>query len=175
MKSDNPSFFPVSDGRWDAVHFFRTLTERNRLARRHGFRFFTVSGLQGFEDAVAALQQANAFICVSDESDGMMEMENTPHIRQVKTVFMGMRHSVQTEETGELRRRCYEVMRELFRQMMSVMAKERTYIAQGGIYLDPNVQFSEINRYFAPGCACAYFQLAVVGYSDLRYNPEEWQ
>lgn len=162
-------------GRWDAAAFFRRLTMTNRLARDYGFRFFVVSDLQGFEDAVNAMQQTRAFVCISDTSDGVLKLDNTPHIRQVKTVFIGMRHSLQSADPSADRERCFEVMREIFRQFMSAFAKERVYIEQGGLGVDPDVSFSEINRYFMSGCACAYFQIGVTAYTGLVYNPEEWQ
>jgi hypothetical protein len=42
------------------------------------------------------------------------------------------------------------------------------------LYLDPRIRFSEIPEYFASGCACASFQVAVDIYTDLRYNEAEW-
>lgn len=162
-------------GRWDATEYFRRLTSENLLAQKYGFRFCVVSDLQGFEDAVNALQEAQAFVCVSDISDGIMNLENTPHIRQVKTVFLAMRHSISAPDASELRERCFSILRELFRQFMSAFAKERSYISEGGLYVDPQISFSEINKYFLSGCACAYFQIAVTAYSNLIYRPEEWQ
>lgn len=31
-----------------------------------------------------------------------------------------------------------------------------------------------MNEYFFSGCACAYFQIAVDTFTDLRYNADEW-
>jgi hypothetical protein len=46
------------------------------------------------------------------------------------------------------------------------------YQSSFGISVNP---FSEIDRYFFSGCACAYFQIAVDVYTDLRYNADEWE
>lgn len=161
-------------GRWDATAYFRELTERNKLCLRHNFRVCEVSGLQGFEDALNQAQTASNFICISDASDGMMELYNTPHIRQVKTIFIAMRHEMQSAEWPRRRAECLDIMREIFRQFMSAMNRECNYIDQGSIILDPNVQFSEIDRYFFTGCACAYFQLGITQWADLSYNLDEW-
>lgn len=77
--------------RWDAAAFFEELTATNRLAQSEGFTFCRVSGLDGFEEAVAQMQTAKAFVCISDVNDGYMEMNNTPRTRRVKTVFFAMR------------------------------------------------------------------------------------
>ena len=131
---------------WDATTFFERLTDTNILARNKKFRFCKVSGLQGFEDALASMQTTTAFVCVSDTAEGYTELNNSPRTRRVKTVFFAMRHQL-----GNMAARldCFDTMRELFRQYMSV-------------------------EYFASGCACASFQIAVDIYTDLRFNQSEW-
>lgn len=164
----------LPDGRWDALKYFSDLTARNKLCREHDFRCFAVSDLHGLEEAVNAIQQTPAFVCVSDISDGMMALHNTPHIRQVKTVFLAMRHSVQSADWAARRAECFDIMREVFRQFMSDLVKQRRLLEQGNLFLDDAITFSEINRYFLSGCACAYFQIGITAYSDLQLNPDEW-
>ena len=147
---------------WDATSFFERLTDTNILARNKKFRFCKVSGLQGFEDALATLQTTTAFVCVSDTAEGYTELNNSPRTRRVKTVFFAMRHQL-----GNMAARldCFDTMRELFRQYMSVLILEQTKLQE---------RSSEIPEYFASGCACASFQVAVDIYTDLRYNEAEW-
>ena len=156
---------------WNATAFFEKLTETNRLAQQEHFRFCSVSGLQGFEEALAAMGSTTAFICVSDNSDGYTDINNSPHTRRIKTVFMAMRHALDNQDA---RLECLHTMRELFRQFMSVLILEKTKLQENNIYLDPRVRFTEIPQYFASGCTCAYFQIAVDIYTDLRLNPAEW-
>lgn len=52
-------------GTWAADKFFEKLTATNRLALAEGFTFCRVSGLEGFEEAVAQMQNTAAFVCVS--------------------------------------------------------------------------------------------------------------
>ena len=72
------------------------------------------------------------------------------------------------------RNSCMDTMRELFRQFMSKLILEKTKLENHCIYIDPRISFNEIDRYFFSGCACAYFQIAVDVYTDLRINPDEW-
>ena len=162
---------PELNGRWDASAFFEGLCASSRLAASEGFAFCRVSGLEGFEEALAQAQGTAAFVCVSDIADGYTELNNTPRTRRIKTVFMAMRHAA---ENMEERSQCMETMRELFRQFMSRLVLERTRLEQNCIYIDPRISFNEIDRYFFTGCACAYFQIAVDVYTDLRYNADEW-
>lgn len=162
---------PITVSNWDATSFFERLTATNRLARDKQFRFCRVSGLQGFEEALAAMQTTTAFVCVSDSAEGFTELNNTPRTRRVKTVFIAMRHKV---DSMPARLACFDIMRELFRQYMSVLILESTRLQENSLYLDPRIRFSEIPQYFASGCACASFQVAVDIFTDLRYNEDEW-
>ena len=156
---------------WDASQFFEELLAKNKLAKAEHFTFCRVSGLEGFEEALHTMQSSTAFCCVSDIADGYMELHNTPRSRRIKTVFLAMRHAV---EDMDARNACMETMRELFRQMMSVLILERTKLEQNCIYLDPRISFNEVDRYFFSGCACADFQIAIDKITDIRYNENEW-
>ena len=90
---------------------------------------------------------------------------------RVKTIFMAMRHKI---DDMKARNTCMDIMRELFRQYMSKLILEKTKLEQQCIYLAPRISFNEIDRYFFSGCACSYFQIAVDVYTDLRFNPSEW-
>ena len=82
-----------------------------------------------------------------------------------------MRHAI---DDMDARNECMEIMRELFRQLMSVLTLERVKLEQNCIYLDPRISFNEIDRYFFSGCACAYFQVAVDVFTDLRFSEDDW-
>ena len=115
---------------------------------------------------------STAIIAVSDISQGYIEVNNSPHTRRVKTVFLAMRHAIDDMAARQL---CMDTMRELFRQFMSKLILEKTKQEQHNIYLDSRISFQEIDQYFFSGCACAFFQIAVDTYTDLRYDPTEWQ
>ena len=156
---------------WDATTFFASLTAKNRFAQDNGFTFCRVSGLDGFEEALQQMQSATAIVAVSDTSQGYMEINNSPHTRRVKTIFLAMRHAI---DDMTARQTCMDTMRELFRQFMSVLIQEKTQLEQHQLYLDPRITFNEIDQYFFSGCACAYFQISVDTFTDLRYNADEW-
>lgn len=162
---------PQDTHNWNATAFFENLTDRNRLARSENFTFCRVSGLEGFEEALHVMQSATAIVAVSDTSQGYMEMNNTPRTRRVKTVFLAMRHAL---DDMAARQECFDTLRELFRQYMSMLLQEKTRLEENRIYIDPQISFTEIERYFYSGAACAYFQIAIDTFTDLRYNASEW-
>ena len=116
---------------WDATAFFESLTKRNRFAQSKHFTFFRVPGLDGFEEALSKMLTKKAFVCMSDISQGFTDINNTPHTRRVKTVFLAMRHAIGNMDS---RQNCMDIMRELFRQFMTVLILEQTKQQQNNIY-----------------------------------------
>ena len=156
---------------WDSSDYFEKLTLSNRFAVSHGFRFCRVSGLDGFQDAIASYQSRAPFVAASDISQGVLYTDNSPHTERVKTVFIAFPHKV---DDMKARESAMDMIRELFRQFMSRLILEKTRLEEQCIYLDDRVSLSEIDRYTFSGMACAYLQLKVSTYTDLRFNAEEW-
>lgn len=162
---------PLNSFNWDASTFFRRLAKANKLARLLGMRFHLVSSLDGFHSALSDITSAKGFICVSDTSQGSLSLDNSPRTRRVKTVFLALRHAVDNDDA---RRQAFDRMREVFRQFMSVLNLEKTKLAENCVYVDPDISFTEISRYFFSGCACAFFQIAVDNYTSLEFDADEW-
>lgn len=156
---------------WDATVFFENLTSRNRLAKDNGFKFCRVSGMEGFQEALSSMQNAKAFVCVNEVSQGYTSLDNSPRTRRVKTVFLAMRHKLDDMKARQNR---FDTLRELFRQFMTVLIKEKTKLEEHCVELDRRITFHEIDEYFFSGCACAYFSVAVDIHTDLRYDKNEW-
>lgn len=160
-----------NDYDWDASTYFERLTSKNKLAQAEGFRFCRVSGLDGFEEALSAMQNTTAFVCVDELGAGYSQIAPSPRTRRVKTVYLAIRHPV---DDMLARQQCFETMRELFRQFMTAFIRERTSIEEHFLYVDPRIQFSEISQYFMSGCACASFQVSVDSMTNLCYDGDEW-
>lgn len=156
---------------WDAAAFFRRLTSANKFARDNSFSFHLVSSLEGFLSLISKATTMKACVAVSDVSSGGIDLNNSPHTRRVKTVFLFMRHKV---DDAAARHRCLAKMGELFRQYMSVLIQEKTRLEEDCIYINSDISFSEIDKYFFTGGACAYFQIGVNTFTDFSYNPDEW-
>ena len=158
---------------FDASSFFRHLTESNRLAVSHGFQYADVSDLDGFEGALNDMQEYHPLVCVSDTSDGLISLDNAPRTHRIKTVYMFMPHAID-ENWMENRKRCFAIMREIFRQFLSVLIRQHTRLHLNGLYLQRQISFSEIDRYFFSGGACAFFEIVVDTATDLQLRDSEW-
>lgn len=156
---------------WDAALFFERLTKSNKLALKKGFAFHRVSSLEGYHSLLSSTLSMKACVAVSDTSEGGTEINNTPHTRRVKTVFLFMRHKADDMMSRQI---CLDDMNELFRQFLSVLIQEKTRLSEDCIYIDPYIKFTEIDKYFYSGGACAFFQIAVDTFTDLSFNPDEW-
>lgn len=156
---------------WNAAAFFEKLTAANKLAKSNDFKFERVSSLEGFHTLISSALSTTAYVAVSDTSSGGTELNNSPHTRRIKTVFLFMRHKA---DDPEARQNCLDLMNELFRQFMSVLIQEKTRLRENSIYLDDRISFTEIDKYFYTGGACAFFQIAVDTFTNLVYNSEEW-
>ncbi len=156
---------------WDATTYFENLTRRNRLAQAHKFATARVTTLDSLEEALHLMQNKPNIICISEMEQGYTEINNSPHIRRVKTIYMIMRHPL-----DDMRRRmeCISVMNELFRQFCSDLIREKTRLEQNRIYLDPRIRLNEVERYMLAGAACLYFQVATDEYVSLQYDNSEW-
>lgn len=156
---------------WNATTYFKNLTNTNRLAREHEFVFCSVTTLESLEETLHLMQNSRNFICVSEMEQGYTDINNAPHTRRIKTVYLMMRHPL---DDMQRRQQCIDTMNELFRQFCSHLIRERTRLAEQRIYLDPRIRLNEIDRYMLTGCACMYFQIAADVSTDLRFNPDEW-
>ena len=159
--------------RFNLAALIKRLTELNRLAREHGFVYMDVSDLEGFSDALESMQDPRPLVCVSDTSAGGISLDNTPSTRCIRTVFMFYPHPIAENYEGH-RQRAFEVMRELFRQLLTVIIRQSTKLSMEGLYLDRTVSFEEIDRYFFSGGACAYYNIAIDRYTDLQLRDDEW-
>lgn len=157
---------------WDSTDFFEKLTLSNKFAHALNFRFCRVSGLEGFQDAISDFKSRVPFVAASDISQGVLYTDNSPHTERVKTVFIAFPHAINDMKAREV---AMDNIRELFRQFMSRLILEKTLLEEHCIYLDDRIALTEIDRYTFSGMAAAYFQLKVSTYTDLRFNPDEWQ
>ena len=160
-----------SNFNWNAADFFERLTKANKFAQANGFVFKSVSSLEGFRSLIDSPTSAKAYVAVSDTSQGGIDMNNSPHTRRVKTVFLFMRHAF---DNGSARSAALEKMNELFRQFLSVLIQEKTRLEENCVYIDERITFTEIDKYFSTGGSCAFFQFAADTFTNLVYNPDEW-
>lgn len=156
---------------WSATDFFKSLTERNKLAQEKGFKFVQISGLDGLEEAIATMQNTSNFVFVSENAAGYTYLDNSPHTVRVRTVFIAMRHKLNDMVA---RRTCMDTIAELHRQFCSMLIMEKTRFTENMQFLGTSITLQEVDKYLIPGTAICMFEIAVNTYIDLSYNESEW-
>jgi len=156
---------------WSATDFFERLTASNKLAVEKGFRFVQVSGLEGLEQAVGAMQSTANFVFVVENAAGFTELDNSPRQRKIRSVFFAMRHKY-----GDMkaRRQCMDIMAELFRQFCSVLIQQERRFEENMQYLDTRINMQEVSQHLIPGTAMCMFEIAVDTFINLEYDAREW-
>ena len=156
---------------FDSVKFFEDCTAHSILARKHNFQFARISGLDSFEEALQSMTTAPALVCASDCSEGVLELVTVPAERRVHTVMLAMRHA---NHDMHARQQCMNILRELFKQFISRIIREKDQIEKDCQFIDDRITFNEVDRYFFPGCACAYFNITVTTYVDIIFDDSQW-
>lgn len=154
---------------FDSVAYFRALTQRNRLCRQLRFAFGQCAGLQGFYDMLAAASASPNHISIDDSSEGYITTSGK--LRTIKTVYLAMRHRAAGLQE---RAYCLEQMREIFRQFLSHLIRQKVRLEEQMIEFDGSIQFSEIDSSFCTGAACAFFNIAIDQPINLCFNEDEW-
>ncbi|MBD5172299.1 MAG: hypothetical protein HDT02_03645 [Bacteroidales bacterium] len=156
---------------WDAFSFFSDRISALIPARDIGMKTVRVSGLEGLEDAVANMLDAPALCCVSDSSDGDIDLECSPSDSNFKLIFLLIRTP---EGDMAARHRHLKTLRLIFHALLSVLIQERTRLENDCLFLDPKIQFHEAPAPLLSGYTCVWFQLRIVAPLDLRINSNLW-
>ena len=74
---------------FDALEYFKTLGEKNRLCKQHGFKPVFCSGPDSIEGVMQEFQKTANFVMIDDTTDGNTFSEGVSFFqRRVYTVFI---------------------------------------------------------------------------------------
>lgn len=159
---------------FDAELYFASLCVSNKLAKEHGFRPCTCSGIQSLQGPLERFRTTNAFFCIDDVNDGQMFQGRGGgwYKRRTFTVFIMHRFTFGDEVD---RRAKLSLCRQLFRQVVTRMLVDSKTLRSELIYLGvEDIRCRELGQYFLNGCTGLYFLVNVEEPVDLKYNPAEW-
>lgn len=160
---------------FDFEDYVSRLTQGNRLAQEHGFRFCTCSGIETLQGPLEDFCNESAFVCVDDTNDGALFTGRGGGFYKKRTCTVFIMHRYEFRDMAD-RSRVLAICRELFRQIMSRMIVDEADLSNELIYLDTsNVLCRELGQYFLNGCTGLYFMVDVSEPVDLKYNADEWQ
>lgn len=159
---------------FDSEEYFSSLCEKNRLARNHGFRSCTCSGIETLQGPLEKFRSTKAFFCLDDVNEGQMYQGRGGgfYKKRTFTVFLLHRYTF-GDEADRIAK--LGICRQLFAQLSSRMIRDSKKLRSDLIYLGvDNILCRELGKYFLNGCTGLYFMIDVEEPVDLVYDPEEW-
>lgn len=165
----------MENSSFDAIAYFYTLTERNKLAQEKGFVPVTISNTDNLEGLMEEYRDNDRFVAVTDTNSGNLSSPDGAYgfsKRRAYTVFI-----LSAYEYGNMQSRQeeLELCRELFRQFVSRILRDKYLYDEKQMYFDTHaIPNQELGRYYLSGVAGLHFTLYVQEPVDLQYEENQW-
>lgn len=158
---------------FDAIGYFKSLCNRNKLAKANKFYPCVCSGINSLEEVLDGFRRQSAFFAVDDTNDGVTEMRSGGFFKKrTFTVFLLKRYPFSDMDE---RQKALCICRKLFRQIHSRLLVDRENLNNELVYLKTeNVYSRELGEYFISGCTGLYFMIEISEPISLIYNEKEW-
>jgi hypothetical protein len=166
---------------FDALHYFETLAQQNRLCRLNGFKPVFCSGPDSIEGIMQQFQKTANFVCIDDTTDQNLYSEGVSYFkRRVYTVFILASYRWDDMEDREEK---LNLCREIFAQFVRRMIwdrQQREGEDDDMIFLNVERIYSkEFGRYTMSGVTGLYFMVendepAPMDYEDAEQLEMEW-
>ena len=160
---------------FDAIAYFWSMALRNKLAVANGFKPVTISGPDNLEGIFEDYRDADRFVAISDTNTGNLSSPDGAYGFQrnrAYTIFI-----LSAYEYGDMqsRQKELELCRELFRQFVSKIIRDKYLYDEKQMYFDTHsIPNQEIGRYYLSGVTGLHFTLYVQEPVDLIYDDEQW-
>lgn len=160
---------------FDAVGYFADMTYRNKLAQERGFVPVTISNTDNLEGLMEEFRDNDRFVAITDTNSGNLSSPDGAYgfsKRRAYTVFI-----LSAYEYGnmEARQEEMELCRELFRQFVSRILRDKYLYDEKQMYFDTHaIPNQEIGRYYLSGMTGLHFTLYVQEPVDLQYEESQW-
>lgn len=166
---------------FDALHYFETLAQQNRLCREHAFKPVFCSGPDSIEGLMQQFQKTANFVMIDDTTDQNLYSEGVSYFkRRVYTVFILAAYRWDDMEDREEK---LNLCREIFQQFVRRMIWDRIRREDEGddiTFLNVEKIYSkEFGRYTMSGVTGLYFMVendepASMEYEDENDLKSEW-
>ncbi len=166
---------------FDALGYFKTLAEKNRLCLQHGFKPVFCSGPESIEGIVQEFQKTANFVCIDDTTDGNLFSEGVSYFqRRVYSVFIIASYKWDDMQDREEK---LNLCRRIFKQFVKKMIWDRQQLEateDSFTFLNTERIYSkEMGRYSISGVTGLYFMVdnddpESMEYEDSQQLQQEW-
>ena len=159
---------------FDALHYFESLAQQNRLCREHGFKPVFCSGPESIEGVMQQFQKTANFVCIDDTTDQNMYSEGVSYFkRRVYTVFILASYRWDNMEDREAKLNlCRTIFSQFVRRMIwdklqhEDMDDDITFLNVEKVYS------KEFGRYTMNGVTGLYFMVENDEPESMEYEDE---
>lgn len=159
---------------FDALEYFRSLAEKNKLAVENGFKGCLCSGIEGAQGVMAEYQKTANFVMVDDITAGATrETPDGFYEKNTYTVFIFARYKqFDMDDYNEKMRLC----RRIFHQFVSRIIYDQDRGALQGIesFQMDNILSTEFGRDSFTGLCGLMFHIDNDEPVDVVYDAAEW-
>lgn len=165
----------MENDNFDAVAYFYSMTEHNRLAKEKGFLPVTISSTDNLEGLFEEYRDADRFVAVTDTNSGNLSSADGAYgfsRHRAYTVFI-----LSAYEYGNIqsRQKELELCRTLFHQFVSKIIRDKYLYEEKMMYFDTHsIPNQEIGRYYLSGMTGLHFTLYVQEPIELIYEDGQW-
>lgn len=160
---------------FDAIAYFTAMTQQNRLAREKGFLPVPVSGPQHLDGLLEKYRDYDRFVAISDTSTGNLESQGGSDAFAKHRAYTVWILSAYDYDDLEDRQRELDLCRELFRQFVSRILRDKYQYSEQMMYIDTHsIPNQELSRYYLSGMTGLFFTIGVSEPISLEYEDGEW-
>ena len=155
------------------LNYFETLCEKNRLARKHKFKFCKVTNIYTLEDAIANMSRHSAFFCVDTVVDGFVVQGNGGGFAERITYVVYLLKSAKIDDADSIYKEM-EICRQLRRQICSRLLADSLTMEELNYLNKDRMNFRELDTAVLSGCTGTYITFSVDHPLDLIMEEDEW-
>lgn len=160
---------------FDAISYFTSMVEHNKLAQQEGFKAVTISSTDNLEGLLEDYRDHERFVAISDTNSGnLMSPDGTYGFqkRRAYTVFILAAYNYQDMDD---RQQQLTLCRELFLQFVSRILRDKYTYNEKMTFIDTQaIPNQELGRYYLSGMTGLFFTIYVQEPVDLVYDDEQW-
>lgn len=165
----------MENNQFDAISYFTSMAERNRLAVDNHFKPVVISSSDNLEGLFKDYRDADRFVAISDTNSGNLSSPDGAYgfsKRRAYTVFI---LSAYDYDDMLSRQKELELCRRLFLQFVSKIIADKYEYDEKQMYFDTHsIPNQEIGRYYLSGMTGLHFTLYVQEPVDLVFDKSQW-
>lgn len=161
---------------FDAISYFKEMTEQNKLCQEKGFHVVTISGPDNLEGLLDEYRDYSRFVAVSDTSTENLSSDDGTYNFTKRRAFTVMILSAYDYPDMDARQKELDLCREIFKQFVSKIIHDKyTYEEQYVQFETRSIPNKEFGRYYLSGMTGLYFTLYTSEPIDLVFDESQWQ